>query len=187
MPRSFRGDWMQAEGDHAYVAEVIAHGTVTEFGEAEELVDGFPNGVDPIFRRSWIRHAVEYGSRAAIEWIIARGVDLSFCDDEGYTVVHACLDQKDRRDRLEILDLLLRAGAPRNLHGPNGWTPLHMTVWRGDLDALRVLLAHGADPSVRTQIDTHSTPLEDAEHIGYRDAAALLRETVGNVTQHGGQ
>jgi len=173
MPGQHPDDWMQAKGDHAYVSEVLAHGTAADLAEAEELADGFPDGVDPILGRSWMRHAVEYGSRAAIEWMLARGVDLSFQDAEGYTVVHLCLE-KGRHDRHEILALLLEAGAPRNVHGPNGWTPLHMAVWRGDPEALRILLAHGADPSVRTLIDDYSTPLEDAERMGYREAIAIL-------------
>jgi hypothetical protein len=38
-----------------------------------------------------------------------------------------------------------------------------------------LLLARGADPAARTRIDECSTPLEDAEAIGFSEAVALLR------------
>ena len=38
-----------------------------------------------------------------------------------------------------------------------------------------MLLARGADPAARTRIDECSTPLEDAEAIGFSETAALLR------------
>jgi uncharacterized protein len=39
---------------------------------------------------------------------------------------------------------------------------------------VRLLLAHGADPTARTRIDDCSTPLEDADAF-FPEAAALMR------------
>ena len=51
--------------------------------------------------------------------------------------------------RSEILSKLLAAGgSPTERHG-SGWTPLQLALQRGDLGAMKILLAHGADPRVK--------------------------------------
>ena len=52
-----------------------------------------------------------------------------------------------------------------NLKGVNDWTPAHMAAARDDVEALRVLVAHGADVSIRTTIDGYATPLEEARNL----------------------
>jgi uncharacterized protein len=53
-------------------------------------------------------------------------------------------------DQLERLDDLIVAGAPLNLKGVNDWTPAHIAATRDDVEALRILVRHGADLSIRT-------------------------------------
>ena len=84
----------------------------------------------------------------------------------------------DRPDRLRLLELLLERGADPNRRGVNDWTPLHYAVNRRDLEAARLLLANGADPSLRTRVDDYETALEEAERAGYYAGAALLREAL---------
>ena len=43
-----------------------------------------------------------------------------------------------------------------------------------DLKALEILLDHGADPTLPTRIDDLSTPLQDAQAIGFAEAVDLL-------------
>jgi ankyrin repeat protein len=52
--------------------------------------------------------------------------------------------------------------------------PLHEAAMRGNTAIIRLLLAHGADPTVR---DTayHATPAGWAEHHAQREAQQLLR------------
>jgi len=47
---------------------------------------------------------------------------------------------------------------------------MHEAYVRGDLDALKSLLAHGAAPAARTRIDDCETPLEEAERAGHLKA-----------------
>ena len=61
-----------------------------------------------------------------------------------------------------------------NLKGVNDWTPAHMAAARDDVDALRVLVAHGADLSIRTEIDDYATPLEEARNLGKLNALRYL-------------
>jgi hypothetical protein len=49
-----------------------------------------------------------------------------------------------------------------------------MAVAEGNAEAVRVLLAHGADPGLRTRIDDLETPREIAERMKDRELAAVL-------------
>jgi ankyrin repeat protein len=153
--------------------EVLRAGAVDELEALARELDGFPDGVDPYMGTRWIQHAIALGSAESVRWMIARGVDLDFCDEGGYSPVHSALERA-RDDRLELLDLLLRAGAPVNRKGFNDWTPAHKAAASDDVDALRVLVRHGADLTIRTAIDDRATPLEEARLLGKRNAVTYL-------------
>lgn len=59
----------------------------------------------------------------------------------------------------------------------NGMTPLLSAVYRGDIEAVRILLSAGADPSFNpTPRDRSNTPLWHAEDdFGLMEIAKLLR------------
>jgi ankyrin repeat protein len=57
--------------------------------------------------------------------------------------------------------------------GTKGYTPLHSAAWHGNVDAIRVLVKHGASLDARDS--THSaTPLGWATYAGRTEAAKLL-------------
>jgi ankyrin repeat protein len=66
------------------------------------------------------------------------------------------------------------------MRGVNDWTPLHYAVSRRDVEAIRLLLLSGADPSLRTRIDDYETALEGAEEAGFEAGAFLLREAMNS-------
>ena len=160
--------------DYAYVLNILSTGTREQLEGLEQLVDGFPQGVDPFIGRRWIINAIDTGSVRAVEWMLSRGVDLAFRDEEGYTPLHSAIDRRGPI-RLEMLEQLLRAGAPVNLKGINDWTPAHMAAARDDVDALRLLVRFGADLSMRTEIDDYATPLEEARTLRCRKAVNYLK------------
>ncbi|MEE8333130.1 MAG: ankyrin repeat domain-containing protein [Alphaproteobacteria bacterium] len=59
---------------------------------------------------------------------------------------------------------------------------IHDAYKRGDLEALKTLLAHGADLNARTQIDEYATPLEEVEILGREQSIAFLRKASENKT-----
>jgi uncharacterized protein len=68
----------------------------------------------------------------------------------------------------------LEHGADPDVRGINDWTPLHMAVSQDSAAAVRLLLAHGADPRLRTRIDDYDTAREYADTLGLHDLSRLL-------------
>ncbi|HVQ28046.1 MAG TPA: ankyrin repeat domain-containing protein [Vicinamibacteria bacterium] len=159
------------------VVEVLESGAVDQLEALAHELPGFPDGEDPFLGRRWITNALGEGSKRAVEWMLQKGVDLTFCDPEGYTPIHTTLDRA-RDDRYELLDALLKAGAPVNVKGANDWTPAHMAAARDDVDALRILVRHGADLTIRTDIDDYATPLEEARNLGRTKAVHFLESVL---------
>lgn len=159
--------------DYAYITDLLRDGSEADLEELAELVVGFPEGTDDFINRRWIMNAIDCGSRRAVEWMIQKGVDLSFVDEEGYTPLLSVIESR-RDDKYEIVELLLIHGAPTNVHGVNDWTPLHLAAARNDVESLKLLLKFGADSSTRTRIDDYATPLEEARTLGCREAVAFL-------------
>lgn len=164
--------------DYLHIIGILARDDERQFDELARLLDEFPAGTDDYLGRHWIRNAIDCGSQKAVEWMLKHRVDLSFRDEEGYTVLHAALERA-RPDKHSIVALLLDHGAPVNAHGINDWTPAHMAAVREDIEALRLLIAHGADLSIRTRIDDYQTPLEEARSLGRTVAVRFLEGLKG--------
>ena len=91
----------------------------------------------------------------------------------GFPSLIAALDRQCP-DKHDVLALLLSSGAHIEQRAINDWTRLHCAVWKRDLKAIELFLAHGADSNARTRIDDRTTPPEDAERIGLSEAVLLL-------------
>ena len=80
---------------------------------------------------------------------------------------------------MAIVELLLDSGADIHQVGINGYTPLHWAASDNDPEAIELLIARGADPNVKTNVDDYTTPLEEADDRGATDAAEALRRLTG--------
>jgi ankyrin repeat protein len=167
----------EAMREYLRATEVLRSGGAADLDALAREFDGFPDGLDPYLGSRWILLAIAVGSIESVRWMVGRGVALDFLGPDGYTPVHSALERA-RDDRLELLDLLLRAGAPVNTKGVNDWTPAHKAAAADDVAALRMLVAHGADLSIRTAIDDFATPLEEARILGKLAAVEYL-ESLG--------
>lgn len=159
--------------DHALALDALMSGEQRQLAEAAQLVDGFPDGIEETTGRHWILRAIADAPIASIEWMLDHGVDLAFCDEDGYTPMLAAIESA-RADRLEVLRRLIVAGAPLNAKGIHDWTPAHMAAARDDVAVLELLVDAGADLSIRTDIDGYATPLEEARETGCPRAVAFL-------------
>ncbi|HKV99822.1 MAG TPA: ankyrin repeat domain-containing protein [Vicinamibacterales bacterium] len=87
-------------------------------------------------------------------------------------------------NRLDILTVMLTSGADANGTGMSGATALHHAAWHGHLDAVRILLTHGARRDVR-DVAYGARPVEWAIHgaTHCRDADEdyqAVREALGD-------
>ena len=129
-----------------------------------ETIENFPYGKDAFIERHWITNAIDCGSFETVMWMLAKGVELRFEDDEGYAPLHSCL-QRDLPNKYEIFEALVKNGADINAHGPNDYTPLHLAIAMNDFKALKILLEAGADKTIPTRIDEYETPTEMAYRL----------------------
>jgi ankyrin repeat protein len=73
-------------------------------------------------------------------------------------------------------------GADVNFLGADGMSPLHWAVFRGDLDAVQLLLAAGGDPNQPSFEGSFATPFWHAsEDFGLLEIASVLRASGGSL------
>jgi ankyrin repeat protein len=140
-----------------------------------------PNGPMPMAIGPCLVYAVYHSPLRLIRELLEHGANPDADDGDGFPPLIAaisCLRPQPgapgRVDVVEIVHLLLDFHADPNVRGINDWTPLHMAVMQDGLELARVLLARGADPTLRTRIDDGETARELAAARGARDLQALL-------------
>ena len=163
--------------EYTYLIDLLAEGNIELLQEAERVIDSFPTGVDDFIHRHWITNSIDCGSLESVKWVLSKEVDLSFCDDEGYTPILSAID-RELPGKYEIIQLLINNGAPINKKGINDWTPLHMSAAREDVEALKILVKNGADLTIKTEIDEYATPLEEAKILNKQRAVEYLENVV---------
>jgi uncharacterized protein len=161
--------------DWHHVERAIASGDIARLEEISVVLDGFPAGGDPVMG-PWISMFAG-GPPDLLRWALARGAPVDPPAEDGFPPLHAAIDA-EAPHICDNLSILIEAGADLSRHGFNDWTPLHFAAARGNLDAVRLLLDAGADPSLRTRIDDFATPEEEARRLGQTAAANLIRDHV---------
>jgi ankyrin repeat protein len=134
----------------------------------------FPNVHDPYTHTPLLALALHWAPLPAVAELLRLGADPNFEALDGFPAL-VLVALHGREETHALLRLLIGAGADVNRRGLNDWTPLHAAASRDDAEAVAILLAAGADPSLRTTIDELMTPLEEAEAYGNLRAAAALR------------
>ena len=148
--------------------------------------ESFPNTPQPMELASgdWpLVTAINLSPLRFVRQLLDLGADPNYACQDGFPSLFVALDS-GRPDADDILALLLRGGADPNQRGINDWTALHHALARRRLGAIRLLLAHGADPHLKTRIDDYTSALEDARASGFTEAVALM-ETRPTSSGHG--
>jgi hypothetical protein len=145
----------------------FAAGDLTALRTALDNPPGFPDNVMPLAVGPILTYAIYWSPLRFIEELLAIGADPNGHDHDGFPPLIAALckthpqaGSRARDDVVEVLARLLDAGADPNQRGLNDWTALHFAVVETNVEAVRLLLARGADRELRTRIDDYETALE---------------------------
>ena len=97
---------------------------------------------DPLFMAVFNNHI------EAVRLLLAAGAEPNLKDDEGYSPLRVCA----QKGYLEMARLLILCGANKTIHeaggGGSGMNALGYAATRLNIDMVRLLLTHGADPLV---------------------------------------
>lgn len=155
---------------------------------ALELLDwgADPALADPASGDTPLHYAASFGMEQLARRLILANAPLDACahwrsfDDElgnyqGCTPLHVAA----LSNQLDVVWLLIKAGAARDAAVADLRTPLFYAAARGHVGALEVLLAAGADPNAReasqvSDMTTDLTPLHYAVLNGHSAAVAML-------------
>jgi len=131
-----------------------------DIDELERLAVGntFPHGVDGWLGRRWLTNAIDAANAYSVEWVLSKGVDCNYVDDEGFSALKSALQVERGCKRspnapsgaeltISLIDLLLGAGADVNARITLGYTALHAAASWSSVKVVQHLLARGADPS----------------------------------------
>jgi hypothetical protein len=107
----------------------------------------------------WADYMIEgarYGDKNDVEEALARNTDVNATDAKGRTALHVA----SANGYVDIMSLLLAAGANTETCNFKRNTALHWACIGGHLDAITLLLRHGASPSALNEAE--QTPLDGA-------------------------
>ncbi|MBK9266964.1 MAG: ankyrin repeat domain-containing protein [Polyangiaceae bacterium] len=128
------------------------------------------NEGDPLFLAVGMNHI------EAVRLLLAHGADPNVRDNEGDSPLRFCIE----KEYLEMARLLLLCGANKNINKTvgGGMTALGLAAYWLNVEMVKLLLAHGADPHVE-DID-RMTVFEHLRHMDLPEDPAdqdRLRET----------
>jgi uncharacterized protein len=136
------------------------------------LLNAFsPDGFTPLGLAAF------FGRKAILEELIRRGADVNIPSNNTMKVqaLHSAVAQQNQALALQMSEMLLKRGAGVNATQSGGWTPLHEAAFHGEIELVRLLLAWGADETIKS--DDGKTPIDLALQQGHADVTEVLQST----------
>lgn len=116
--------------------------------------------------------AAQSGDVAGIQAALAAGADIEGIDFSENRNGRRALNYAALNNHAAAIEALLAAGANIESQNRTRFTPLHHAAEAGSIDAIKVLLKHGANK--KAKMYRGGIPQQIAEFKGHRDAALLL-------------
>jgi len=127
------------------------------------------SGAEPS-RANRLTTAIEKGALSEVQTYIEESKSyLELPDEDGQPPLHVAIQE----GQMEIVKLLLDAGASVESVGYHGWHPLHIAASLGNLELVDLLLERGAD--IRARSSTRQTALHKAASSG---SIAVVRRLI---------
>jgi ankyrin repeat protein len=154
----------------------------------------FPCGTDGWVGNHWLSTAVASGNLAAINWVLSKGAEVDYVDNEGFTPLMTALQveessqlnqsnpHKSAEDAaamtIQLIDVLLAAGTDINRGASLAETALHFAARHSSPTVVRHLLACGANPFAYDTEHVPHRPADIAKAAKRWEVAAILSEAM---------
>jgi ankyrin repeat protein len=128
-----------------------------------------------------LQSAAGLGNVRITRILIAAGASVNTKGASGRTALLAAGNQ------LGVMQLLIESGADINVRDREGVSPLDNAAWLGSLDAVAILLAHGARLN-DVEPETGATPINEAAYRGHTPVVQYLlqfKPDLGIPDRHG--
>lgn len=116
--------------------------------------------------------AVLQGDVEKAQQLIAAGADLEVLDDRTNPNGRYPLNWAAWNNNVEMIEVLLDAGADVSKPNRTGFTPLHHAIENGSTEAAELLVERGADLSAVNRFDL--TPLQFAREAGRAEIERII-------------
>jgi ankyrin repeat protein len=116
--------------------------------------------------------ASQSGDVSAVKAALVAGADIEGIDFSDNKNGRRALNYAALNNHPAVIEALLVAGANIESLNRTRFTPLHHAAEGGSIDAIKMLLKHGANK--RAKMYRGGIPQQIAEYKGHRDAALLL-------------
>lgn len=120
-----------------------------------------------------LSYRIEFGNPNDVRILLDKGADPNGVNDLGWPLVSVAARRTDGK-AVDIVDMLVRAGAELNQGGPSRQYPIIIAARNGDVALAHYLLQKGVDTAVRDRNGVE--PVEIAKYYGHEDVFEILQE-----------
>jgi len=113
--------------------------------------------------------------KSYINGLIKEGVDISYQDYAGNTLLHLAVKLKD----IKLLKLFIDLGVNVNIANENRMVPLHNAILLNRLDMVDLLIESGTD--IESPMELEQTPLHLAVSLGELEIVKYLVSMNANI------